>query len=128
MRDLEAPPPSPTNSWAWPAAGRDPNSDARLERDDDSKKSHHALARAMKPSQASRQSAEAPICMLQDSYLNERETRVRNAATLPFSTFMSIFVTSATRKSRNDSAAVSTARRPASSHEVLLTPTTSTIL
>src|SRR4030081_3561434 len=43
------------------------------------------------------------------SYLNESETRVRKAATLPSSTFMSIFITSATRRSRNEPAAVSTA-------------------
>jgi hypothetical protein len=47
---------------------------------------------------------------------------------LPFSTFMSICVTSATRKSRSVPAAVSTAARPASSHDFSLTPTTSTIL
>jgi len=60
--------------------------------------------------------------------LKESETRVRNAATLPSSTFMSIFVTSATRRSRSEPAAVSTAARPASSHDFSLTPTTSTIL
>src|SRR5262245_42596670 len=64
----------------------------------------------------------------QASYLKESATRVRNAATFPFSTFMSILVTSATRRSRNEPAAVSTALRPASSHDVSLTPTTSTIL
>jgi uncharacterized protein (DUF1330 family) len=32
----------------------------------------------------------------QDSYLNESATRVRNAVTFPFSTLMSIFVTSVT--------------------------------
>src|SRR5262245_41822434 len=64
----------------------------------------------------------------QDSYLKESDTRVRNAVTFPFSTFMSIRVTSATRRSRNDSAAVSTAFRPASSHDFSLTPTTSTTL
>jgi hypothetical protein len=63
----------------------------------------------------------------QDSYLNESATRVRNAVTFPFSTLMSIFVTSATRKSRSEPAAVSTAFRPASSHDFSLTPTTSTI-
>jgi ABC transporter substrate binding protein len=63
----------------------------------------------------------------QDSYLNERATRVRNAVTFPFSTLMSILVTSATRKSRSEPAAVSTAFRPASSHDFSLTPTTSTI-
>jgi hypothetical protein len=63
----------------------------------------------------------------QASYLNERATRVRNAVTFPFSTFMSIFTTSAKRRSRIEVAAVSTARRPASSHDVLLSPTTSTI-
>ena len=36
----------------------------------------------------------------QASYLKESETRVRNAVTFPFSTFMSSFVTSATRRSR----------------------------
>jgi hypothetical protein len=69
-----------------------------------------------------------PLSGFQASYLKESETRVRNAETFPLSTLMSIFVTSATRKSRSDVAAVSTARRPASSHDVLLTPTTSTIL
>ena len=54
-------------------------------------------------------------------YLKESATRVRNPATLPFSTFMSILVTSATRRSRNEPAAVSTALRPASSHDVSLT-------
>ena len=53
---------------------------------------------------------------------------MRNAATFPFSSFMSIFVTSATRRSRSEPAAVSTALRPASSHDLSLTPTTSTIL
>ena len=51
----------------------------------------------------------------QASYLKESATRVRNPATLPFSTFISILVTSATRRSRNEPAAVSTALRPASS-------------
>ena len=64
----------------------------------------------------------------QASYLKERETRVRNAATFPSSTFMSSLVTSATRRSRSEPAAVSTAIRPASSHDFSLTPTTSTIL
>src|SRR5215468_1671440 len=64
----------------------------------------------------------------QASYLKESDTRVRNAATLPFSNFISICVTSATRRSRSDPAAVSTAQRPASSHDLSLTPTTSTIL
>ena len=61
-----------------------------------------------------------------DSYLNDSATRVRKAVTLPSSTFMSIWVTSATRRSRSELAAVSTARRPASSHDFSLTPTTST--
>ena len=55
----------------------------------------------------------------QASYLNERETRVRNAVTLPFSTFMSILVTSATLKSLSELAAISTALRPASSQDEL---------
>src|SRR5450631_1123583 len=63
----------------------------------------------------------------QVSYLNESATRVRNAMTFPSSTFMSILVTSATRRSRIEPAAVSTARRPASSHDFSLIPTTSTI-
>ena len=53
-------------------------------------------------------------CRAQPSYLNESATRVRKAVTLPFSTLMSIFVTSATRRSRSEPAAVSTALRPAS--------------
>jgi signal transduction histidine kinase len=59
------------------------------------------------------------------SYLKERATRVRNAVTFPLSTFISILVTSATRRSRSEPAAVSTALIPASSHDVSLTPTTS---
>ena len=59
------------------------------------------------------------------SYLNESATRVRKAVTFPFSTLMSILVTSATRRSRSEPAAVSTAMRPASSHDFSLTPTTS---
>jgi hypothetical protein len=62
------------------------------------------------------------------SYLKESATLVRKAKTLPPSTFMSIFVTSAMRRSRMDFAAVSTARLAASSQETVLTPTTSTIL
>jgi len=50
---------------------------------------------------------------------------VRNAATFLSSTFMSSLVTSATRRSRSEPAAVSTAIRPASSHDFSLTPTTS---
>ena len=46
--------------------------------------------------------------------------------TFPSSTVMSSFVTSATRRSRNEPAAVSTAFRPASSQDFSLTPTTST--
>ena len=42
------------------------------------------------------------------SYLNERATRVRNAVTFPLSTFISIFMTSATRKVTQPTAAVST--------------------
>jgi hypothetical protein len=47
-------------------------------------------------------------CRRQLSYLNESATRVRNAVTLPSSTFMSICVTSATRKSRSEPADPST--------------------
>ena len=49
--------------------------------------------------------------------MNDRATLVRNAVTFPSSTFISIFTTSATRKSRIEVAAVSTARRPASSQD-----------
>ena len=48
----------------------------------------------------------------QASYLKESATRVRNAVTFPPSTFMSILTTSATRRSRIELAAISTARRP----------------
>ena len=60
------------------------------------------------------------VSLDQASDLKESETRVRNAATFPSSTFISSFVTSATRRSRSDPAAVSTAFRPASSHDVWL--------
>ena len=46
--------------------------------------------------------------------MNESATRVRKATTFPLSRRISILVTSATRRSRSDPAAVSTARRPAS--------------
>jgi hypothetical protein len=52
------------------------------------------------------------------SYLNDSASLVRNATTFPCSTFKSIFVTSATRRSLSDLAAVSTARVAASSHDV----------
>src|SRR3981081_3005939 len=64
----------------------------------------------------------------QPPYLKESDTRLRNAATFPFSTLISIFVTSATRRSRNEPPAVSTALRPASSHDFSLKPTTSPTL
>jgi tripartite-type tricarboxylate transporter receptor subunit TctC len=54
------------------------------------------------------------------SYLNDSASLVRNATTFPSSTFKSIFVTSATRRSLSDLAAVSTARVAASSHEAPL--------
>jgi hypothetical protein len=38
----------------------------------------------------------APLGYYSDSYLNDSATRVRNAVTFPLSTFISIFVTSAT--------------------------------
>jgi hypothetical protein len=62
------------------------------------------------------------------SYLNDKASLVRNATTFPCSTFKSIFVTSATRRSLSDLAAVSTARVAASSQEEVLIPITSTIL
>ena len=62
------------------------------------------------------------------SYLNESSTRVRYATTLPSSTFMSIFTTSAMRRSRRDFAAAATAFIAASSQDFVLVPITSTIL
>jgi hypothetical protein len=53
---------------------------------------------------------------------------VRKAVTLPASTFMSIFTTSAMRRSRSVLAAVSTALAAASSQDFVLVPMTSTTL
>ena len=64
----------------------------------------------------------------QGTYLNDSETRARYATTLPSSTFMSSFVTSAMRRSRSVFAAVDTAVLAASSQDMVLVPTTSTIL
>jgi len=58
----------------------------------------------------------------QASYLNESETFARYATTLPPSIFKSSLLTSATRRSRSDAAAVSTAVLAASSQEVALVP------
>ena len=60
-------------------------------------------------------------------FKGKRDTRAESGD-LAVLHLMSILVTSATRRSRNEPAAVSTALRPASSHDVSLTPTTSTIL
>src|SRR3981081_4415112 len=54
----------------------------------------------------------------QASYLKDTRTRVRNATTLPPSTFMSIFTTSAMRRSRRLLAAVSPALVAASSQDL----------
>jgi len=62
------------------------------------------------------------------SYLNESANLVRYATTFPLSIFKSIFVTSATRKSRKLLDAVSTAFLAASSQETLLVPTSSITL
>src|SRR6266567_3035903 len=62
------------------------------------------------------------------SYLKDNATRVRYAATRPFSTFTSSFTISATRRSRSVLEAVSTAFLAASSQEVELVPITSVIL
>src|SRR5262245_56704121 len=59
------------------------------------------------------------------SYLNDTFTRARKAVTFPFSIVTSSRVTSATRRSRRLLAAVWTAFLAASSHEVLLVPTSS---
>src|SRR5712672_329804 len=58
-------------------------------------------------------------------YLKDRRTRARYAFTLPFSTFRSVFTTSATRRSRSVRAAVSTAFFAASSQDFVLVPITS---
>lgn len=63
-----------------------------------------------------------PAMCVQASYLNDSETRARKATTLPSSIFMSSFSISATRKSRSELAAVSTALRAASSHDFVLVP------
>src|SRR6266536_6270722 len=62
------------------------------------------------------------------SYLKDNCTRARYAVTLPFSTFRSVFTTSATRKSRSVRAAVSTAFRAASSQDFVLVPIISVTL
>src|SRR5467141_2977114 len=62
------------------------------------------------------------------SYLKDSITRARYACTLPSSTFMSNFTTSATRRSRSVLAAVSTAFLAASSQDFVLVPITSTTL
>src|SRR6266513_715823 len=59
------------------------------------------------------------------SYLKDNCTRARYAVTLPFSTFRSVFTTSATRRSRSVRAAVSTAFLAASSQDFVLVPMTS---
>ena len=59
----------------------------------------------------------------QTSYLKDNETFARKATTLPPSIFMSSLVTSATRRSRSDLAAVSTAVFAASeTHLITLRP------
>src|SRR5206468_6383287 len=62
------------------------------------------------------------------SYLKDNCTQARYAVTLPFSTFRSVFTTSATRKSRSVRAAVSTAFRAASSQDFVLVPIISVTL
>src|SRR6266446_4527216 len=62
------------------------------------------------------------------SYLKDNCTRARYAVTLPFSTFRSVFTTSATRKSRSVRAAVSTAILAASSQDFVLVPIISVTL
>src|SRR6267143_1821556 len=61
----------------------------------------------------------------QPSYLNDSARRARNCTTLPSSIFTSSFSISAMRRSRKVPAAVLTALRTASSHEVPLVPITS---
>src|SRR5260370_31533724 len=64
----------------------------------------------------------------QPSYLKDNCTRARYAFTLPFFTVTSVLTTSATRRSRSDRAAVSTAFLAASSHDFVLVPTISVTL
>src|SRR5437773_10734797 len=59
------------------------------------------------------------------SYLKETLSRTRYLVTLPFSMVMSCRTTSATRRSRRDFDAVSTALLAAASQDVLLVPTSS---
>src|SRR5206468_9220219 len=66
-------------------------------------------ARRLAPSRHHLTAREGHDLMAQASYLNDNDTRARYATTLPPSTFMSSLDTSATRKSRNVAAAVSTA-------------------
>src|SRR5258705_8182873 len=64
----------------------------------------------------------------QVSYLNDKDTRARYSTTLPSSTLMSSLQTSATRKSRSEFAAISTAFFAASSQEFGLVPMISVTL
>src|SRR5258705_135374 len=94
-----------------PAVPRDRSSGPRLPgRLDDTNGQNCNLPRGNSPSR------------LQASYLNDKDTLARYATTLPSSIFMSSLQTSATRRSRNDLAAVSTAPFAASSQEIGLVP------
>ena len=73
------------------------------------------------PRQRRHRRRRGPACC-QASYLKDSETRARYATTLPSSTFMSSLLTSATRRSRNDFAAVSTALVAASPQDTVLVP------
>src|SRR6056297_828502 len=67
----------------------------------------------------------APFLFYSPRYLNESRTTARNKVTLSFSSFISISLTSATRRSCNDLPALSTAFLAASSQEFGLVPTIS---
>src|SRR5258708_32110557 len=73
------------------------------------------------------QSKQASV-LAHPAYLKDNCTRARYAVTLPFSTFRSVFTTSATRKSRSVRAAVSTAFLAASSQDFVLVPIISVTL
>src|SRR5258708_5823011 len=78
--------------------------------------------------QVSRIQSKQASVLAHPSYLKDNCTRARYAVTLPFSTFRSVFTTSATRKSRSVRAAVSTAFLAASSQDFVLVPIISVTL
>src|SRR5437899_9574297 len=86
------------------------------------------MGRASHDGRVSRIESKQASGLAHPSYLKDNCTRARYAVTLPFSTFRSIFTTSATRKSRSVRAAVSTPFRAASSQDFVLVPIISVTL